>query len=110
MIDPGLMRQLNNLTFRTQRRKGRNESRIWLLTKLGWHFVTVPLTSISAAGGNPNARGLEGVFANNDRGIQNMKDWCEANCTKKWRYEPAGVFIFKSVADATLFKLAWWNE
>jgi hypothetical protein len=102
-----IYRTFHLIVYRKSRLKSRNHNNIRWLKFFRWHFVNVSLDIILNSGTNPNATGLQDVFDNMDSGLQRMKDWCEYNCKKKWRYEPNGTFIFKSHNDAVLFKIFW---
>jgi len=106
-IDPRLMISMRERTFNQMRRKGRNERMIWLLQKvLRWSVVEVSVENISRAGGG-EPKNLDAVFENCDRGVNTMKTWCADQCSTRWRYEPTGTFMFRSMKDAALFKLRW---
>jgi hypothetical protein len=104
------MAQFRDQFYHMQHRKGRNDNRIWLLVKLlKWTKVDLPIETISLAGGQRDSSTDMGlVFANCDRGVQNIKDWCDSQCRKPWRYEPSGTFLFRSMNDAAIFKLRWF--
>jgi hypothetical protein len=100
----------------------RNNLHIWFLKKTGWTMLEVPTSKIMEAGGiiyqdhtgkavagtNQIASILDMIFQSGDLGIQAMKDWCAHSCRDKWRYQPAGCFLFRSFRDAVLFKLTWF--
>ncbi len=103
---------MNLITFKNERVRGRDEGKIWRLTKLlRWHRVDLTLDDIMGAGGKlydaTHPAMFDVVFQTGDAGIARLKAWCYENCKSGWRYEPATTFIFRKISDALLFKLTW---
>jgi hypothetical protein len=111
MMDGGLMTLFRNRIYRRNRGRGRNTKMVWLLTKvLRWTPLDLPVSSVALTGGfTGQYRSLEDAFSTNDRGIEEMKNWCSEQCRKRWRYEPPSTFIFQSKKDAAIFKLRFYE-